>query len=294
MPNLQSKPALACLPLVLATAAQAAPALAQAEAQLRAINHRFVNAFAVADAEFMERLTATDFLLISTRGDWVTREQHIEQMRKASLAGGVSYDDVRVRLFGDVALVHGLFEASNNAAAPVRVRYTDVYQWSDGNWRLVSAQNTPLREGVARQQVLGQAPTSAPWKGQDPSGDDETVLRALNDHYVRAFREADVSWYDAHLASDYVVINGDGSFKDRAQALADFSRPTFATHMKSFPVDQVRIRRFGAVALIHAENAYVMKDGRQGVSRYTDIWHQQADGRWRCVAAHITTHKPPA
>jgi uncharacterized protein (TIGR02246 family) len=110
---------------------------------------------------------------------------------------------------------------------------------------------------------------------------------------VRAFREADVSWYDAHLSPDYVVINGDGSFKDRAQALADFARPTFATHMKSFPVDRVRVRRFGDLALIHAQNAYEMKDGRQGVSRYTDIWHKQSDGRWRCVAAHITAHQSP-
>ena len=60
--------------------------------------------------------------------------------------------------------------------------------------------------------------------------------------------------------------------------------------MKSFPVDKVTIRRFDDVALIHAENAYELKDGRKGVSRYTDIWHKQ-NGRWRCIAAHITVHK---
>ena len=63
--------------------------------------------------------------------------------------------------------------------------------------------------------------------------------------------------------------------------------------MKSFPVDKVSIRRFDDVALIHAENAYELKDGRKGVSRYTDIWQKQ-NGRWRCVAAHITVHKAPA
>jgi uncharacterized protein (TIGR02246 family) len=295
MPLSHLDSALASLPLVLAAMAQAAPVPepAQAEAQLRAINHRFVNAFAVADVEFIDRLTASDFLLTGSGGDWITRAQHIELMRKAPVAAGVSYDDVRVRLFGEVALVHGLFEANAEPGAPTRVRYTDVYHWDGSRWRLVGAQNTPVREGVARQQVLGQAPASAPWRGQDPSGDDDTVLRALNEQYVRAFREADVSWYNAHLSPDYVVINSDGSFKDRAQTLADFSRPTFATHMKSFPVDKVQVRRFGALALIHAENAYEMKDGRRGVSRYTDIWHRQVDGRWLCVAAHITAHKQP-
>ncbi len=63
--------------------------------------------------------------------------------------------------------------------------------------------------------------------------------------------------------------------------------------MVSFPVDKVSIRRFADVALIHAENAYELKDGRRGISRYTDIWVKR-DGRWLCVAAHITVHRAPA
>lgn len=110
----------------------------------------------------------------------------------------------------------------------------------------------------------------APWQGKDPAGNDLAVLRQLNESYVRAFREADVAWYDAHLAPDFVVVNNDGSYHDRARALAEFAEPYFATYMRSFPVDKVRIRRFG------------------------DVWRKQADGRWLCIAAHITTHKPPA
>ena len=71
-------------------------------------------------------------------------------------------------------------------------------------------------------------------------------------------------------------------------ALANFAQPTFATRMKSFPVGKVQIRRFGAIALIHAENAYELKDGRRGVSRYTDVW-QKKEGRWLCILAHINS-----
>ena len=88
-------------------------------------------------------------------------------------------------------------------------------------------------------------------------------------------------------------MHSDGSFSDRADALADFATPSFATYMRTFPVDKVRIRVFGEIALIHAENAYERKDGRKGVNRYTDIWRKGADGRWLCIAAHITTHKAP-
>jgi ketosteroid isomerase-like protein len=142
-------------------------------------------------------------------------------------------------------------------------------------------------------QTQRAAPTHAPWQGQDPAGDDLSVLRQLNDNYVQAFRASDVAWYDAHLADDYVVIYGNGAFHDRGSALQDFAQPYFETHLKSFPVGKVRIRRFDDVALIHAENAYELKDGRHGINRYTDIWVKQG-GKWRCVAAHITVHQPPA
>ena len=74
--------------------------------------------------------------------------------------------------------------------------------------------------------------------------------------------------------------------------LADFAKPYFAEGIAEFPLDKVRIRRFGDVALIHAENAYTLKDGRRGVNRYTDIWAKRG-GRWWCVAAHITVYKAP-
>lgn len=284
------------LPGLLASTASAPPppAPAVAEAQLRALNHRYLSAFAVADGDFVGGLLAPDFLLTSIAGEWLGREQYLALIGRPSIAGGVAYDDVCVRLFGSVGLVHGLFEASGDQGAAMRVRYTDVYHWSGVSWQLVNSQHTALRPGVARQQELGQAPSCAPWIGEDPAGEDCEVLCELNSSYVRAFREADVSWYDAHLAPDYVVVNSDGSFHDRARGLAEFAKPVFASFMRSFPVDKVRIRRFDQVALAHAENAYERKDGLRGVNRYTDIWQKQAEGGWRCLAAHITTHKLPS
>jgi uncharacterized protein (TIGR02246 family) len=277
------------------TTATAAPVpeAAVAAAQLRAINHRYVNAFAVADFDYMKALTASDFLLMDTKGNWVERAQHLDMMRKPSSTNGVSYDDVRVRIFGSIALLHGLFESIDAQGKVHRVRYTDAYHWQGAGWRLIHAQNTLLREGVEKQQKLGVAPAHEPWSGVDPAGDDQEVLHVLNANYVRAFREADVAWYGAHLAPDYVVINSDGSFHDRAAALTEFSKPVFATHIRSFPVDKVRIRRFDDVAFIHAENDYELKDGRKTINRYTDIWQKQKDGSWKCLAAHITTFKKP-
>jgi ketosteroid isomerase-like protein len=264
-----------------------------AEAQLRAINHRFIESFVAAHGEFMEVLTGDDFLQTASDGSWLGRADFVAQMRRPAPLDGATYDDVRVRLFGPVALLHAVFEGLHRDGTVTKVRYTDVYVWNGAAWRLVNVSNTLIKDTAAVRQQTGTAPAHAPWRDQDPAGSDLAVLRTLNENYVKAYREADVAWYDAHLAPDYVVASGDGSFHDRGAALANFAKPSFAMHMKSFPVDNVNIRRFDDVALIHAENAYEQKDGRKGVSRYTDIWHKQ-NGRWLCIAAHITVHKAPA
>ena len=263
-----------------------------AEAQLRAINHRFVDSFVSKNGAFLDSLTSEDFVQTAADGSWRERGEFLQWVHGAAPLSGASSEDVRVRLFGPVALLHAVFEGVAADGHVARARYTDVYFWDGADWRLVSGQITPLKEGVPVQLQTEPVPAHGRWQGDDPSGGELDVLRSLNESYVRAFREADVAWYDAHLAPDYVVISSDGSFHDRAGALANFARPTFATHMKSFPVDKVRVRRFGEVALIHAENAYELKDGRRGVSRYTDIWLRR-DGAWRCIAAHITAHQLP-
>ena len=267
------------------------PAPAMAAAQLKEINRHYVDAFVADDSGFMAELTDREFTYIGRDGVWLTRAEFLQRMRTPQPLAGATYDDVEVRVFGTVAVLHARFNVVIEDGTAARVRYTDVYAWDGARWRLVSAQHTALKPGVAVQRQVAAAPAHAPWQGQDPTGDDLEVLRTLNEHYVQAFRAADVAWYDAHLAPDYVVVYGDGSLHDRGAALADFAQPYFATHLKSFPVDDVSIRRYGDVALIRAENAYELKDGRKGVNRYTDLWLKQ-DGRWLCIAAHITAHKP--
>jgi uncharacterized protein (TIGR02246 family) len=272
--------------------AQPVPAHGVAEAQLRAINHRFIGATVDVQGDLMDSLTHEDFLLTDGDGSWRGRDEFVAHMRRQPPLPAASDEGMQVRLFGPVAVVHGLFAARDGAGRLARVRYTDVHVWSGTAWRLVSVQNTQLADDAVATPGTGMSPHYAAWMGRDPSEDDTRLLQALNDSYVKAFRDADVAWYGAHLAQDYVMVSGDGAQWDRAAALSRFSRPTFATSMRSFPVDKVTVRRFHDVALIHAENAYELKDGRKGVSRYTDIW-QKRDGRWLCIAAHISVHKAP-
>lgn len=267
------------------------PPQAAAEAQLRAVNHAHVQAFAAADTASLSELVDENFRFTSARGDWLDKPAFVALGKDGPQVQSISYDDVRVRVFGEVGLVHGKVIYLKSDSSVGMTRYTDAYRWDGAAWRLVSAQLSGVADPPTSVLTHKAPPEHAAWAGEDPAGDDEQVLRALNAGYVQAFLDSDVAWYDAHLASDYLVVFGDGSFHDKGSLLAAAAPPV--TSFESFPTTNVAIRRFGDVALIHAENPFARKDGRNGVNRYTDIWHKR-DGRWVCIAAHVTRHKLPS
>lgn len=111
-----------------------------------------------------------------------------------------------------------------------------------------------------------------------------TELTDLNAKYVDSFLTADVDWYDAHLSDDFVCIDADGS----VLAKAAFLRQAAAgPDVAAYRLAQVKIRRFGDVALIHATGVFTRRDGSTGTSRYTDVY-AKSGGAWLAVAAQIT------
>jgi hypothetical protein len=113
---------------------------------------------------------------------------------------------------------------------------------------------------------------------------DQATLEALNREYIRSVSEADVRWFDANLAPDFVNSNPDCSLVDRAGFIAQIGR---GSTVKNLAVEDVLIRVLGDGALIHARTTYTKADGQPGAGRYTDVWARLA-GRWVCVAADVT------
>lgn len=113
---------------------------------------------------------------------------------------------------------------------------------------------------------------------------DLAILERLNREYIASVQASAVAWFEANLAPDFVNSNPDGSLVDRAGFLAQIARPANVSQLEAH---DVRIRLLGDVALIHARTAYLKPDGQPGAGRYTDTWARR-DGRWVCVAAHVT------
>jgi len=113
---------------------------------------------------------------------------------------------------------------------------------------------------------------------------DIEILTALNRDYIRSVQRSDVKRFDEILAADFRCSNPDGSLIDRAGFLAQTARPVTIANLAA---QDVEIRIFGDVAIIHARTSYTLADGRPGAGRYTDVWARQ-NGQWFCVSAHVT------
>ena len=113
--------------------------------------------------------------------------------------------------------------------------------------------------------------------------EDRETLSDLNRNYVRSVDEADIAWFDANLASDFLNTNPDGTLIDRAAFIAQIGR---GSSVKNIREHDVIIRIFGDFAIIHARTTYQTPAGKSA-GRYTDIWARR-EGRWVCIAAHVT------
>ena len=108
-------------------------------------------------------------------------------------------------------------------------------------------------------------------------------LHRLNAHYIRAFAEADVSWYDEHLSADFTCSLADGKRIGKGEFLERIAAGPGVTDVAC---DEVDVRPLGDVALVHGVTHYV-RHGQPASTRYTDVWALR-DGRWQAVAAHLT------
>ncbi len=114
--------------------------------------------------------------------------------------------------------------------------------------------------------------------------DDRETLIALNADYIRSVQNGDVRRFDEILADDFLCSNPDGSLVDRRAFLEQTARPVTISGLEA---QDVQLRLFGDVAVIHARTSYRTADGERRQGRYTDVWARR-DGRWLAVSAHVT------
>lgn len=97
-----------------------------------------------ADVDVLGSIFAEDYVQYDTKGRAFTRQEVLDQLR----SGAVRYPVIastgrRIRLFGDMAIVHGSESdevESGGARFSVRYLYMDVVCKRGGRWQIVGSQ----------------------------------------------------------------------------------------------------------------------------------------------------------
>ncbi len=114
------------------------------EQQILALHQAGDKALMSADLEVLAKIFADDYLQYNESGQVFTKQDVLNNFR----TGAIRYPSIvstgrTIRVFGDVAVVHGSESDEVEAAgmrSAVRYVYLDVLLKRDGEWKLVASQ----------------------------------------------------------------------------------------------------------------------------------------------------------
>jgi ketosteroid isomerase-like protein len=110
--------------------------------QLIGLNLDYVNSVQRGDVSRFEEILADDFLCSNPDGSLVDKRQFLEQTARPVAIHELTAHDVRVRILGEVAIIHARTTFVTAAGERRTGRYTDVWARRDGRWLAVSAHVT--------------------------------------------------------------------------------------------------------------------------------------------------------
>jgi ketosteroid isomerase-like protein len=118
----------------------AAPLPADDLSVLVQLNQDYIDAVRTSNVPRFDEILGDDFLCTLADGTLVDRRAFLAQAGQPTTARNLEAHDVRVRLFGDAAVVHAATTFTHPDGRPGRGRYTDVWARRDGRWVAVAAQ----------------------------------------------------------------------------------------------------------------------------------------------------------
>lgn len=97
------------------------------------------------DPSALDSILASDFLHVVPAGI-ITKSEQIEFMRKhpspVQSSQKKHFENMHVRVYGNVGVVNGVVVASQ-AGAINRTLFTDVFEYREGKWQAINAQELP-------------------------------------------------------------------------------------------------------------------------------------------------------
>ncbi len=123
-----------------------------AEQEIRKLDDQRIKAILDQDIPTLDRLMADDFTYTHQGGVTETKAEFLGAMKSGTGAfRSVKLSDVRVRIFGNAALITGRCDITavrNGKDFAIPMHFTEVYSRTAGRWRWLLWQSTHLPEHV--------------------------------------------------------------------------------------------------------------------------------------------------
>jgi len=109
---------------------------------LEQLNDGFIQSVGRSNGHWFEENLSEDFLNSNADGSLADRAGFVAQISRPCPVSEFRAEDVRIRILGDIAIIHGRTRYTKPDGLPGAGRYTDVYARRSGRWLCVSADVT--------------------------------------------------------------------------------------------------------------------------------------------------------
>jgi ketosteroid isomerase-like protein len=113
--------------------------MTETESRLRELNEGYVRAAQNADVAWYRAHLSDDYLCSTADGAISDKEEFLRRIGHGPSGAGYATVDPRIRILGDMALIHSAFRYTKPDGAAGRGRYTDIWMLRGGRWLCVSA-----------------------------------------------------------------------------------------------------------------------------------------------------------
>lgn len=109
---------------------------------LEELNRGYIRSVQASDARWFEQHLADDFLNTNPDGSLVDRAGFLAQIARPVAIANLEAHEVRIRLLGEVAIIHARTTYTKADGLPGAGRYTDIWARRQGRWLCVAAHVT--------------------------------------------------------------------------------------------------------------------------------------------------------
>jgi ketosteroid isomerase-like protein len=106
------------------------------------LNREYIQSVQRSDVRRFDEILSDDFYCSNPDGSLVDRAGFLQQTAKPVQISDLAAHDVKIRIIGDVAIIHARTSYNLPGGRAGSGRYTDVWARQEGHWLAVSAHVT--------------------------------------------------------------------------------------------------------------------------------------------------------